>query len=50
MRYLVEAMMKDIIVEDEVMVDTSGKIFLFSQLAWSYLGEAEIKGCCEGDI
>lgn len=43
-------MMKDIIGEDEVMTDTSGKTFDFSQLAWSYLGEAEIEGCHEGDI
>lgn len=44
-------MMQVLIGEDEVMVDTSGKMFVFfSQLAWSYLGEAETEGRHKGDI
>lgn len=43
-------MMKVLIGEDKVMVDTSGKMLVFSQLAWSYLGEAETEGRHEGDI
>lgn len=45
-----EVMMKVLIGGDEVMVDASGKMFVFSQLAWSYLGESETEGRHKGDI